>query len=143
MKCECNHSNMDHYRDYGSCIKLGCSCHTFTPVLVDLLPSAPPSVPAGAEDAKLLSDGRRSVLYTTIFGGRFLIGPADDDVGGDEEYMFAGLPEAREAFYEWDGYGEPENWVRHTVGDQVRRKYSDGRVAVYSMRDGERIDPST
>lgn len=82
----------------------------------------PVESPNGCIQAKLLSDGRRGVLYKTIFGARILIGPPDCDIGGDEEYMFDDVVTAAIAFGGWDGYGEPDSWIRHSVRDQVRRR---------------------
>lgn len=100
-----------------------CKCTTF-------IPQANPKIPHGALDAKLLSDGRRCVLYRTIFGARFLIGPADDDFGGDEEYMFDDMKKAIVAIAIWDGYGEPPYWNRHKIADQTRYRREDGTVDI-------------
>lgn len=89
----------------------------------------PVTVPNGALAAKLLHDGRRAVLYSTILGqARILIGSPDDNSGGDEEWMLAGTGTDIPSFQKWDGYGEPPGWVRHTCKGQVRRRNATGRV---------------
>lgn len=89
----------------------------------------PDFIPEGAYGAKLLPDGRRVVLYDTIMnGGRYLIGPANDNTGGDEEYMFENFTDASVKLDLWDGYGEPDGWIRHKIGNQTRRRVSDGSI---------------
>lgn len=81
----------------------------------------------GSEGTVLLPDGRACTLYPTVFGGRFLIGPKDDHIGGDEEFMFDDLGTARLSFETWNGYGQPAGWIRWKVKDVTYRKGPDGK----------------
>lgn len=79
----------------------------------------------GAESNKMLSDGREATLYQTITTGRILVGPPGD-LGGDEEYMFATMDSAYDAFTKWDGYGQPKDWIRWKVGNTTYRRGPNG-----------------
>ena len=71
-------------------------------------------------EKKVLPDGRVLFLFPTLTNVRLGISPNDHEPFFDEFYCYHNTASAFKAIKEWDGKGDPEDWVRHVPSNRRR-----------------------
>jgi hypothetical protein len=69
---------------------------------------------------EILPGGRWKAILPLLFTHAIVYGTLGDMTGMDDRWCYESLGGAIEAFFNWDGTGEPEGWHRHPVTGRRR-----------------------